>query len=352
MPSIESEFYLIARFFAGLEGNQTSSEQDRCHRTDRGLSAWRRGIGTACGSTQFGPAPRAMRCPRYVILFGFFAAGTASGDYRDDYVLGLKAVKEGDWVEAETRMRAALAEKPEAVERLKLYGMRIEAYVPQYYLGQAALRRGDCDSATSYWTSDGAKQVIDSLVELRSEVENGLARCRGGLAQAKPRAASDRPLSREPSLSERALPEIERAAVSDDLIQPSLAAEKRPESAATNSVTPLTEAVATPPGAEQVRGAAPLVLVAMVDAYLQGRFDDVISVNPLELSEDRARYHALVLRAASRHTEYLSIVPADASRLAAVVSDIRRAKALLPKQSLDPILFSPRFRELYASVKQ
>lgn len=285
-----------------------------------------------------------------VLAFGLLATGTAIADFKDDYVLGLKAVKDGNWGEAETRMRAAFAARPEAVERLKLYGMRIEAYVPQYYLGQAALQRGDCASAISYWTADGARQVIESVAELRAQVADGLTTCRPRLADAQPPVNSNGGGGQRSAASARVL---DTPLPSSSGSTPNASIQPRPigttsESQQPSSVARQSQVVASAATTTQARGNAPAALAAIVDAYHQGRLSDVISIDPLQFDDERARYHALLLHAASLHTDYLSNETVDANRLATIVAEIRRAKLLQPNQTPDPLSFSPRFRQLYA----
>ena len=94
-----------------------------------------------------GSAPRL----RWIALGLLAAAVGAHADYKEDYSRGLVALKDGNYAEARQRLQKALAEQPEAAMRVRLYGQRWEAYLPQHYLGAAAFALGDCATALKQW---------------------------------------------------------------------------------------------------------------------------------------------------------------------------------------------------------
>jgi tetratricopeptide (TPR) repeat protein len=58
------------------------------------------------------------------------------------YERGVQALNRGALQEAEQRLRAALAGNPTQGRRVRFYGMRFEAYIPEYYLAQVYARQG------------------------------------------------------------------------------------------------------------------------------------------------------------------------------------------------------------------
>ncbi|MDX1382844.1 MAG: hypothetical protein R3190_04315 [Thermoanaerobaculia bacterium] len=89
----------------------------------------------------------------------------------DLYREGLDAVAVEDWVTAESRMRAAIAERPEARQRRRL------VYIPHYYLGLARFRQGDCAGADEAWRESERQGVVQGLNQARS-IARGRETCR------------------------------------------------------------------------------------------------------------------------------------------------------------------------------
>jgi hypothetical protein len=92
------------------------------------------------------------------------AATSGWADYKESYRKGMDAVDRGNWPEVAKRMREAQAEQSKEGEKLKLYGMRFESYLPSYYLGVALLNGGDCQGALTAFAaseSQGAVQKSD-----------------------------------------------------------------------------------------------------------------------------------------------------------------------------------------------
>ena len=92
------------------------------------------------------PAGRATH-PLRLLLAALLVASAPAQAAKDTYARGLKAAGDGNWTEAEARMREALAEDATPVPRALMYGRVFEPYVPQYFLGIAAHKRGDCAAA-------------------------------------------------------------------------------------------------------------------------------------------------------------------------------------------------------------
>ena len=88
----------------------------------------------------------------------------------------------------------------------------------------------------------------------------------------------------------------------------------------------------------------PQPLVQAFDEYLAGHYTDVARINPEAYADAKARYHAFLVRAASKFT--LGKLDGDEQLLAAARSDAKAARAL-DAGTPDASLFSPAFRAFY-----
>ncbi len=84
----------------------------------------------------------------------------AVADYRDDYRKAIGAIDQRKWREAEQLLRRAIAEQPREGERINIYGMRVETYLPQYYLGLALYNLGDHEGALKAWQTSESYGVV------------------------------------------------------------------------------------------------------------------------------------------------------------------------------------------------
>jgi hypothetical protein len=113
-------------------------------------------------------------------------AGLAvADDYRESYSKGIEAVDRGEWPAVANFMRQAAAAKDKEGERVKIYGMRIEAYLPHYYLGLALEQTGNCEGALSQWQESESQGAVKSTGQYKSLVkERGV--CKQQLASKAP----------------------------------------------------------------------------------------------------------------------------------------------------------------------
>jgi len=236
------------------------------------------------------------------------AATPALADYKRSYATGLEAAQAGRWDEAEARMKEALAEEATPKANVKLYGMRFETYVPQYYLALAAKNRGDCATAIKYYDMPGVEAVV--------QADNKLAGGGAGLKDC-----------RSKQLANNTPPEK---------IEPKL---------------PVPAPTPTPvPAAPEI--SAPTELVNAIDNYLGGRYAQAASVDPARLPDARARYHALLVRAAARFVQaQLQAGDAGKTLLSQAETDVRGAKQIQPNAAPDPTLFPPKFRQFYTATR-
>jgi hypothetical protein len=273
------------------------------------------------------------------LIVAFIAASPTAADYKDSYSRGLEAAKDGDWATVRARMQEAIQDNPAAAPRVRLYGQRWEPYVPQYYLGLAAFKQGDCAAALAQWRSSANTSVIGSVPNLKAEQDRNTASCDTRLAQqTKPEppktdpkgnttpVAPDGGTSRPPPKPEPTKPEPKPEPVKPEPPKPP------PKPAE----TPIAQRVPAP-------------LLDAFRNYLGGRYAEVARINPDSYADARARAQAYLIRAAARQIQAeLDDSPAglDAAR-----ADIRAVRAASPNLVPDPALFSPRFRSLYSATR-
>jgi hypothetical protein len=307
---------------------------------------------------------------RLLAVVALLAASAAHADYKQSYARGKEAAEAGRWAEVATRMREAMAEQGEPQARVRIYGMRFEPYVPQFYLGLAAYRQGNCAEAVRSWQDAATASIVAGDGTLKGIVDSGIADCRrklGGTLAQQPATAPTTPTAANPPASGTATPVASQApATTPPAGAPPAATPVRPPPSAPPASAPVASTPprptpapttappsAAPPAAtsKPVAGSAPPALVAALDCYLAGRIEQTASLDLGGLADPRARYHALLLRSAARHTLAQAGGERGEALLAAAQADIRAARALAPAQQPDAALFSPRFRRLYESTR-
>ncbi|MFK7956038.1 MAG: hypothetical protein AB8B96_08085 [Lysobacterales bacterium] len=93
-------------------------------------------------------------------LLGLALSHPAHADFKRDYGTGLKALQDGDLERAVNDFQKAIAENPDSAERVRIYGMRFEPYLPHFYLGEARFRAGDCAGALNAWQESERRGII------------------------------------------------------------------------------------------------------------------------------------------------------------------------------------------------
>lgn len=296
-----------------------------------------------------------MRSARLSLgLLALCAAFAAHADFKRSYAEGLDASRAGDWATVRQKMQEALAEEPTPAARVRLYGTRFDAYVPQYYLGLAAYRQGNCQEAVANWENAAARAIIAGNDTLSGVANAGLADCRQKLAATAP---APRPAPTAPTPTP-----APTAPIASNT--PSTTPAPRPTTPTQTTSTQTTPAPrpvaptptpapapAPPPPKPVAASTAPEALSRALDAYLAGRYTEVAALDPGQFSDNRARYHALLVRAAARYTQSQLAGAGGSAALAAAQADIRSAKALAPGQQPDAALYSPRFIALYAQTR-
>lgn len=313
-------------------------------------------------ATELVPGSRSRRLARAAAVLALCGAPIAHAGYKEDYADGLEAAKKGQWAEVEAKMKAALAQESAPAARLNLYGRVYVAYAPQYFLGIAAARRGDCETAVRNLEHGATRSVVSdskaaaTVKDFTGLAQRGLSECKTQLAAREapppPVAAPPKPptpVETRPSQPVAATTTPPKPTPAPTTTQPS-------SSTTTAAKPPVVVAATKPPPkpsepAKPAAPAAPPALASAVENYLRGRYDQVAALNPATLPDDRARFHALLLRSASRHT--LAQIQGDsgAQLLAQAQADVRAAKQLQPGKAPDNALFSPRYRAFFQSTR-
>ncbi len=109
---------------------------------------------------------RKKRCTAQCMAVGLAAilamvAGSAQAGYQDSFQRAIKAIDFEDWAQASAHLRSALRDPRQAAvgSKVRIYGTRFKRYLPNYYLGLARYRAGDCEEALEAFQrslSDGA----------------------------------------------------------------------------------------------------------------------------------------------------------------------------------------------------
>ncbi len=130
-----------------------------------------------------------MRRPAILILL-LLATAEARADYKDSYRKGMEALDRKRWDEVARYMREAIGENPTEGERIKLYGLRFETYLPHFHLGAAYLNLGNCDLATKSFETSRTQGAIRNHPKW-PELLDGLKSCEGsGPASKAPSPAA------------------------------------------------------------------------------------------------------------------------------------------------------------------
>lgn len=117
------------------------------------------------------------------VVLALSIASTAHAEFKRNYTLGKKSFEDGDYKDAISKFRDAIQDNPESAERVKIYGMRYDSYIPHYFLGEAYFRMHDCASAMAAWNKALELGVIQGLDEYASMQKN-MASCKTEVTEA------------------------------------------------------------------------------------------------------------------------------------------------------------------------
>lgn len=116
-------------------------------------------------------------------LLVLVCASAAEAEFKRNYTLAKKAFEDGDYKDAISKFQDAIKDNPEPAERVKIYGMRYDSYIPHYFLGEAYFRLNDCKSAMAAWNEAAKLGVIQGLEEYAAMQKN-MAACKTDVAEA------------------------------------------------------------------------------------------------------------------------------------------------------------------------
>jgi len=116
--------------------------------------------------------------PAVTFVLGMLVTSVAHADFKRDYGRALKDLRNGETVRAIELLDSAIADNASSAERVRIYGMRFEPYLPHYYLGKAHATAGDCTSASAAF-AEAARQGIIAGTELANDFAQARLQCQG-----------------------------------------------------------------------------------------------------------------------------------------------------------------------------
>lgn len=117
------------------------------------------------------------RIQSVLMTAGLLLAVSVHADYKRDYGSGVKDYNKGDYSDAIESLQEAIDQEGSAQEKVRIYGMRYEPYIPYFFLGQAKYKAGDCAGALAAWTESQSQGVIQQQQDQFSELQAGMAAC-------------------------------------------------------------------------------------------------------------------------------------------------------------------------------
>lgn len=139
---------------------------------------------------------------------GLFAAfllaatipGAARGETQADapkwyesYRLAVAEAELENWEGVETRIRGAIAAKPDSQRNVRTYGMWHASYIPYYYLGLAQHRMGRDDEALRSFEREEAAGVVQHDPVAYLKLKKMTTRIREGASSPRPATAAAAP---------------------------------------------------------------------------------------------------------------------------------------------------------------
>jgi len=265
-----------------------------------------------------------------LLLLGLPALALA--DYKESYRKGIEAVDRKQWAAVAPLMREAIAENPKEGEKVKLYGLRFETYLPHYYLGLALASTGDCDGALKAFAASEEQGAIRGTPK-HAELLAGRKGCEAKIARAAPPPPT-------PSPSPRPTPAPEATPAPHPSPTP-----KSPEPAP--APTPSPEPPTLSPSAERP-GRAPAELLAAARAYFAGRYaESAAALARASAAGGPASAQSLLLRSASRYALYRMGGEQDVALRRQAAEDAAAARRADPSVTPDREAFSPAFLEFF-----
>ena len=266
-----------------------------------------------------------MRCSKsrhFLALLALVAMPALAG-WKQDYARGLEAAKDGRWDDVQRHMQSALADNAKPAKRVRLYGQRYEAYAPQHYAGLAALRLGDCDKALALWSKAGNSAVVSANSELSAEEQQGRVECSNRMVRQGESTKTEAPVTPKPAPLPVPKPAPQRPPPPRPVVR-----------APSPTSTPTVEARSSSTVSTQI-------LRPLVDAYLSGRYSDVIKLSNQVPPSPGLRWNMLTLRAAAAYNLSQLGQSDNSAGIARKAAD--QARDTDPSRKPDTKYFSPKF---------
>jgi tetratricopeptide (TPR) repeat protein len=118
-------------------------------------------------------------------LLVLLVAAEAKADYKDSFRKGIEALDRKRWDEVVRYMREAAADNATEGERIKLYGLRFETYLPHFYMGAAYVNLGNCDAALKAFETSRSQGAIRNHPKW-PELLDGVKSCEGSTVKTPP----------------------------------------------------------------------------------------------------------------------------------------------------------------------
>lgn len=355
-----------------------------------------------------------MNVGRGSIALVLLLVGTlAWADFKEAYKDGVTAAERRDWPRVKQLMQQAIAAEPRANPRVRLYGMRFEPYLPQYYLALAEFGLGNCPAALAALADASLERAlseasgVDALRRRAAEIQS---RCAAASPPATTTPATTTPAApsaptaptapsapsldlaevgrleqRQREASQRldrhrdsggdgglarqyaALQQQSRALGAElaearqsgrgdlDAVRGRLERFERELAAYVErqqqvpASTP-AERPSTPTTPPTPSGPPPAFL-RLVESFLGGQYEQVRRWQIDASWPARVRAHGFYLRAAARYQLYVLNGELDPRLLAEAQQDLREARRLDPNARLPRAVYSPRFLALLEAAR-
>ncbi len=259
-----------------------------------------------------------------------------SQDYEAQFVNGVRAIDGGNWPEAISDFRAAIAMRPqETSEPVQVYGMRMRPYLPHYYLGFAYASSGQCAAAIGEFAISERQGAIQKGAEYRS-----LLRLRARCLAPAPAPAAAVVLS--PAPIPLLTPTRRMVIPGPDARVQAARVPSPPGETAISKPNLLKQIIPQP-------AVVPPALLEGASAYFAG--DYARAVQTLAAAPDfldrRAAAQARLFRSAARFALYIVGRAKDDDLQQSALRDANDCRRLDPTLVPRTLVFSPRFVEFF-----
>ena len=286
------------------------------------------------------------------------ASGLAHADFKSNYSDGIKAADKANWANSRAKMQSALALEPNPQARVRIYGMRFDPYIPHYYLALAAFKLGDCAGAISALNNPAhqsimqqAKGVDDQLAQSKliiSQCGAKLAAPVNGtplaVAQNPPDSSTSSPLVADKTEADRLI--AAEAAVQALALEAQLLREREAKLAADRLAA--QQAIVPIPPPVVAKPPIPAELARISASYFGGNLKEA-ALSQLTGLSGKALAHALLLRAAAKHSLYQQQGAKSSQLFLELKADLVNAKRADPAAKPTARYFSREFIALYAA---